>query len=76
MVAAEVQNQQRLVMSFMNHMAVQRQCRNFMEDTHVVGITNYLDIGMQVAKCPNFVRSNCSVLLFAKLSCTLLLQRL
>ena len=46
--ALEVQQQERLVMSFLHHMAVQRLCKNPLEDEDVVGITNYIDIGLQV----------------------------
>ena len=46
--ALEVQDQQRLVMSFLHHMAVQRLCKNPFEDAEVAGITNYLDFGLQV----------------------------
>ncbi len=46
--ALEVQESQRLVMSFLHHMALQRLCRNPFEKGEVAGITNYLDIGLQV----------------------------
>ncbi|BDA45555.1 hypothetical protein COCOBI_07-3420 [Coccomyxa sp. Obi] len=46
--AIEVQEQKRLILSFLHHMAVQRLCKNPLEDEEVVGITNYLDIGLQV----------------------------
>ena len=46
--ALEVQEQRRLVMSFLHHMAVQRLCKNPLEDKEIVGITNYLDFGLQV----------------------------
>lgn len=45
--AIEVQEQRRLILSFLHHMAVQRLCKNPLEDEEVVGITNYLDIGLQ-----------------------------
>jgi hypothetical protein len=35
-------------MSFLHHMALQRRCQNPFEDSQVAGITNYLDIGLQV----------------------------
>ena len=46
--ALEVQQQRRLCMSFLHHMAVQRLCNNPFEEKEVVGITNYLDFGLQV----------------------------
>ncbi|KAK9838327.1 hypothetical protein WJX81_004859 [Elliptochloris bilobata] len=46
--ALELQEQQRLVLSFMHHMAVQRLCKNPFEDEQVVGVTNYINIGLQV----------------------------
>ena len=45
--ALELQEQQRLVLSFMHHMAVQRLCKNPFEEENVVGITNYVNIGLQ-----------------------------
>ena len=45
--ALELQEQQRLVLSFMHHMAVQRMCKNPFEDENVVGVTNYVNIGLQ-----------------------------
>ncbi len=56
--ALEVQESERLVMSFLHHMALQRLVRNPFEKSEVAGITNYLDIGLQV-----------SDLIAAKLSC-------
>ncbi len=47
--ALELQEQQRLVLSFMHHMAVQRLCKNPFEDETVVGITNYINIGLQAS---------------------------
>ena len=47
--ALELQEQQRLVLSFMHHMAVQRLCKNPFEDEDVVGITNYVNIGLQAS---------------------------
>lgn len=47
--AIEVQEQRRLILSFLQHMAVQRLCKNPFEEEEVVGITNYLDIGLQVS---------------------------
>lgn len=35
-------------MSFLHHMALQRLCRNPFEKGQVAGITNYLDVGLQV----------------------------
>ena len=36
------------MMSFLHHMALQRLCRNPFEAGEVAGITNYLDVGLQV----------------------------
>ena len=36
------------MMSFLHHMALQRLCRNPFEKGEIAGITNYLDIGLQV----------------------------
>ena len=44
----ELREQKALVVSFLHHMAVQRRCRNPLEDDRVVGIANYLDLGLQV----------------------------
>ncbi|KAK9787001.1 hypothetical protein WJX73_002243 [Symbiochloris irregularis] len=44
----ELRERERLVLSLMHHLAVQRRCRNLLEDTTVVGIANYLDLGLQV----------------------------
>ena len=46
--AVELREQRSLVVSFLYHMAVQRLCHNPLEDKSVVGIANYLDIGLQV----------------------------
>ena len=46
--ALEVVEAERLVMSFLHHMALQRQCRNPFEKGDIAGITNYLDVGLQV----------------------------
>lgn len=46
--AVEVQGQKQLVVSFLHHQAVQRLSHNPLEQQHVVGVTNYLDIGLQV----------------------------
>ena len=32
--AVEVQEQQRLVVSFLHHLALQRRCHNYFEDVH------------------------------------------
>ena len=34
MASVEVQEQRRLVVSFLHHLALQRQCRNYFEDVH------------------------------------------
>ena len=36
------------MMSFLHHMALQRLCRNPFEKGEIAGITNYLDVGLQV----------------------------
>eukprot|EP00884_Botryococcus_braunii_P000788 jgi/Botrbrau1/1070/Bobra.0076s0035.2 len=46
--ALEVQEQRQLLISFLQHMAVQRRVRNPWEDENVVGIVNYVNIGLQV----------------------------
>ena len=46
--AVEVQGQKQLVVSFLHHQAVQRLSHNPLEQQDVVGVTNYLDIGLQV----------------------------
>lgn len=38
-----------MVVSFLYHMALQRSIRNPLESTATVAITNYLDVGLQVA---------------------------
>ena len=48
----EVQEGQRLMMSFLHHMALQRLCRNPFEKGEVAGLTNYLDVGLQVPHAP------------------------
>ena len=47
----ELREQRELVVSYLHHMAVQRQCHNPLEDAQVVGIANYLDLGLQVSSC-------------------------
>ena len=59
--ALEVQQQQRLCMSFLHHMAVQRLCKNPFEEKEVVGITNYLDFGLQVQRFPSPIISKQAV---------------
>lgn len=46
--AVEVQGQKQLVVSFLHHQAVQRLSHNPLEQQDVVGVTNYLDVGLQV----------------------------
>jgi hypothetical protein len=46
--AVEVQGQKQLVVSFLHHQAVQRLSHNPLEHQDVVGVTNYLDVGLQV----------------------------
>lgn len=38
-----------LVVSFVQHMAVRRRVKNPFEDADVVGITNYIDLGLRLA---------------------------
>lgn len=40
-------------MSILHHMAVQRRCWNPREDNDIVGITNYIDFGLQVCSSYN-----------------------
>jgi len=47
--AMEVQGQKQLVVSFLHHQAVQRLSHNPLEQQDVVGVTNYLDVGLQVS---------------------------
>jgi hypothetical protein len=47
-VAVEIQRSEKLVMSFLHHQPVQRLSHNPFEDADVVGVTNYLDLGLQV----------------------------
>lgn len=47
--ALEVVEQRQLVVSFLHHNALQRQVRNPFEKKDVVAITNYLDLGLQMA---------------------------
>lgn len=44
----ELRHQRHLTVSFLHHMAVQRNVRNPFENSDVVGITNYLDIALQM----------------------------
>ena len=53
--AVEVQGQKQLVVSFLHHQAVQRLSHNPLEQQDVVGVTNYLDVGLQV-RVPLFSR--------------------
>lgn len=46
--AVEVQGQKQLVVSFLHHQPVQRLSHNPLEHQDVVGVTNYLDVGLQV----------------------------
>ena len=48
----EVQGQKQLVVSFLHHQAVQRLSHNPLEHQDVVGVTNYLDVGLQVCTAP------------------------
>ena len=45
----EIQQQTRLSTSFLYHTAIQRNVRNPFEAEEVVGITNYVDLGVQVS---------------------------
>jgi len=42
-----------LTVSLLYHIAANRQCKNPTEDTKVVAITNYLDLGLQVPPPPS-----------------------
>lgn len=44
----EVRPKNKVALSFLHHMAVQRNVRNPFEKADVVGITNYIDIGFQM----------------------------
>ena len=48
--AVEVQGQKQLVVSFLHHQPVQRLSHNPLEQQDVVGVTNYLDVGLQVCR--------------------------
>lgn len=43
----EVQENSKLIASYYHHLVVQRQVKNPFEGSEVVGITNYLDIGLE-----------------------------
>ena len=45
----ELKEQRILVVSLLHHMAVQRLCHNPFEEEGVIGIANYLDIGLQAS---------------------------
>lgn len=47
--AVEVQDQRQMIVSFLYHMAIMRSIRNPLESDSTVAITNYLDVGLQVA---------------------------
>jgi hypothetical protein len=47
--AVEVKDQRQMLVSFLYHLALQRNIRNPFEGSDVVAITNYLDVGLQVA---------------------------
>jgi len=47
--AVEVQEQRQMVVSFLYHMAVQRNVRNPFESRDAAAIVNYVDVGLQVA---------------------------
>lgn len=44
----EIRPKNEVALSFLHHMAVQRNIRNPFESSDVVGITNYIDIGFQM----------------------------
>ena len=46
--ALELRQGRELAVSVLQHLAVQRRVRNPLEDGNVLGITNYLDLGLQV----------------------------
>lgn len=47
--AVEVKEQQQMVVSFLYHMALQRNIRNPFERVGTIAVTNYLDVGLKVA---------------------------
>ena len=51
-VAVELKEQSEMTVSLLYHMAVQRQCKNPLENNSVVGVTNYIDLGLQVFSLP------------------------
>lgn len=50
--AVEVQEQRQMVVSFLYHMAVQRNVRNPFESRDAAAIVNYVDVGLQVRTPP------------------------
>ena len=46
--AVELKEASQLTLSLLYHMAAQRDVKNPMEEDNIVGITNYLDLGLQV----------------------------
>lgn len=46
--AVELKQRKQLTVAMLYHMAVQRQCKNPLEEDNIVGITNYLNLGLQV----------------------------
>lgn len=57
--AVEVQEQQHLVVSFLHHQPVQRLSHNPLERQDVVGVTNYLDVGLQASHFQQEQPSSC-----------------
>lgn len=49
--AVELKEASQLTLSLLYHMAAQRRVKNPLEEDNIVGITNYLDMGLQVC-CP------------------------
>jgi hypothetical protein len=47
--AVEVRDQRQMCISFLYHLALQRNIRNPLEGADVVAITNYVDVGLEVA---------------------------
>ena len=49
--ALELKEASQLTLSLLYHMASQRMVKNPLEEDNIVGITNYLDLGLQVSHC-------------------------
>eukprot|EP00898_Chlorokybus_atmophyticus_P008722 jgi/Chlat1/8851/Chrsp91S08180 len=49
-IGLELQNNKRLIASYFHHLVLTRAVKNPFEETGVVGITNYVDIGFEIAQ--------------------------